>query len=348
MKPSFRIVADSRDITALINDRLLLLRTSDKPGMESDEFELRIDDRDQAVSLPVRGAKIEVYLGYDQNLARLGSYTVDEVEVTGPPDTITIRGKASDMRGSGKTTRSGSWEGVPLAQIVRDVAARNGWTPVCSVQTKVARIDQNNESDFNFITRLARQYDCTAKVADGKLLVMPRQAGQSASGKALAMITITRADISRYSFKLGDRGSQKAVKTKHRDKKSGALAVIELSNNEAPAGLPAVHTDRHIYPDKGAAEQAAKARLAAFNRSTAGVRLEMVGRTDLFAERRINAQGFKAGLDGEYRSTAWSMCSRRPGGPPRSSAMAASRARPRPLAKEKEKKPLKVVEVQPR
>ena len=140
MKPSFRIVADSRDITALINDRLLLLRTSDKPGMESDEFELRIDDRDQAVSLPVRGAKIEVYLGYDHNLARLGSYTVDEVEVTGPPDTITIRGKASDMRGSGKTTRSGSWEGVPLAQIVRDVAARNGWTPVCSVQTKVARM----------------------------------------------------------------------------------------------------------------------------------------------------------------------------------------------------------------
>ena len=26
----------------------------------------------------------------------------------------------------------------------------------------------------------------------------------------------------------------------------------------------------------------------------------MPGRTDLFAERSINAQGFKAGLDGEY------------------------------------------------
>ncbi|SPO54314.1 Phage late control protein (fragment) [Pseudomonas sp. JV551A1] len=61
-----------------------------------------------------------------------------------------------------------------------------------------------------------------------------------------------------------------------------------------------MHTDRHIYPDKTAAEQAAKARLAAFNRSTAGVRLEMAGRTDLFAERTINAQGFKVGLDGEY------------------------------------------------
>ncbi|CAM3806356.1 putative baseplate hub protein [Pseudomonas reidholzensis] len=301
MKPTFRIVADKKDITALINDRLLLLRTSDKPGMDSDEFELRIDDRDQAVTLPVRGAKIEVYMGYsEQALARLGSYTVDEVSVTGPPDTISIRGKASDMRGSGKTTRSGSWEGVPLAQIVRDVAARNGWTPVCSVQTKVPRIDQNNESDFNFVTRLAKQYDCTAKVAEGKLLVMPREGNESASGKTLPKLTISRADVSRYSFRLGDRGTQQAVKTKHQDPKTGAMQVIELGNDDAPDGLPGVHTDRHIYPNQSAAKQAAKARLAAFNRSTAAVRLEMAGRTDLFAERRIDAQGFKSGLDGEY------------------------------------------------
>lgn len=301
MKPMFRIVADGNDITALINDRLLLLRTTDKPGMESDEFELRIDDRDQLVTLPKRGGKIEVHLGYaGQGLARLGSYTVDEVEVTGPPDTITIRGKASDMRGSGKTTRSGSWENVPLAQIVRDVAARNGWTPICSVQTKVARIDQNNESDFNFITRLAKQYDCTAKVGDGKLLVMPRNGNQSASGKALSAVTLTRADVSRYSFRLGDRGTQQAVKTKHQDPKTGVLKVVELGNDESPDGLPAVHTDRHIYPNESAAKQAAKARLSAFNRSTAAVRLEMAGRTDLFAERQINAKDFKPGLDGEY------------------------------------------------
>ncbi|ORL68355.1 late control protein [Pseudomonas putida] len=301
MKPMFRIVADGKDITALINDRLLLLRTSDKPGMESDEFELRIDDRAQAVTLPSRGAKIEVFLGYGaQAMARLGSYTVDEVEVTGPPDTITLRGKASDMRGSGKTTRSGSWEDVALAKIVSDVAARNGWEPGCTVQTKVPRVDQRNESDFNFITRLAKQYDCTAKVANGKLVVLPRQGGQSASGKAIGTVTISRADVSRYSFRLGDRSTQKAVKTQHQDKATGKLNVVELGNDDSPTGLPGVHTDRHIYPNKSAAEQAAKARLAAFNRSTAAVRLEMVGRTDLFAERTINAQGFKSGLDGEY------------------------------------------------
>ncbi|OLF55251.1 phage late control D family protein [Pseudomonas chlororaphis] len=349
MQPTFRIVADGADITALINDRLLLLRTTDKPGMDSDEFELRIDDRAAAVALPARGAGIEIYLGYvGQALARLGRYTVDEIEVSAPPQTMVIRGKASDMRGSGKTTRSGSWEGVPLSQIVRDIAARNGWTPVCPVQTKVDRVDQRNESDFNFITRLARQYDCTAKVADGKLLVLPREASQSASGKAIGVITITPADVSRWQFRLGDRSAQKAVKTQHQDKKTGKLEVVELGNDDAPSGLPGVHTDRHIYPNKSAAEQAAKAKLAAFNRTTASVRLQMPGRTDLFAERLINAQGFKQGLDGQYLvdsveqsfdASGWSTAVECNGGK-KGKAKAKGK-------KKKSDKPLKVVDVKP-
>ena len=301
MTPMFRIVADGSDITRMINDRLLLLRTSDKPGMESDEFELRIDDRDGAVTLPARGASIEIFLGYaGSSLFREGRYVVDDIEVSGPPSTLVIRGKASDMRGSGKTTRSGGWEGDSLATIVSTIARRNGWEPACQVATIVPRADQLGESDFNFVTRLAKQHDCTAKVADGKLIVMPRQGGLTASGKTLGVVTITKADVSRYSFQLGDRSNHKTVKTKYQDKATGKLKVISLDNDDSPDGLPPVHTDRHIHPNKTAAEQAAKARLSAFNRSTASVRLEMPGRSDLFAERMISAQGFKDGLDGEY------------------------------------------------
>jgi len=91
MTPAFRIVADGADITQRINDRLLQLKTTDKPGMESDEFELRIDDRDGAVVLPPRGASIEIFLGYTETkLTRIGRYIVDEIELSGPPDTLVI------------------------------------------------------------------------------------------------------------------------------------------------------------------------------------------------------------------------------------------------------------------
>ncbi|QXH45756.1 late control protein [Pseudomonas xanthosomatis] len=301
MKPVFSIQADGKDITALINDRLLLMRTTDKPGLEADEFELRIDARDGALALPARGALLAVHLGYaGQALSLLGRYTVDEVELSGPPDTLVIRGKASDLRGSGKTIRSGSWEGATLQRIVADLAARNGWQAVCSVATLIPRIDQYSESDFNFITRVARQYDCTAKLANGQLLVLPRQAGKSASGQALGVVTLQRSEVSQWQFRLADRTTHKAVRTRHQDSASGRLQAVELGNEQAPDGLQPVYTDRHLYPNRAAAEQAARARLASFNRDTASVRLDLPGRTDLFAERSIEVRGFMAGLDGAY------------------------------------------------
>lgn len=301
MQPQFRIVADGNDITTLINQRLLLLRTSDKPGMQSDDFELRIDARDGALALPSRGASIEVHLGYaGQPLTRLGRFTVDEVELSGPPDTLVIRGKASDLCGSGKTTRSGSWEALPLQRIVSEIAARNGWQAVCPLTVLVARVDQYAESDLAFITRLARLYDCTAKLANGQLLVLPRQAGKSASGKPLGVVTLDRSMVSKWQFRLDDQQTHKAVRTRHQDPASGALQVVEVANSAVSPDDQPVHTDRHVYPNRAAAEQAARARLASFNRGTASLRLEMVGRTDLFAERSIETSGFCAGLDGLY------------------------------------------------
>lgn len=300
MKPTYRIVADGVDITKLINDRMLMIRTVDKPGVDADDFELRIDDRDGAVVLPKRGANMAVYLGYEgEKLTLIGRYTVDTIEVSGPPDTIAIRSKSSDTRSSAKTTRSGSWEGVSLASIVTDIAKRNGWTPECSVPTTVERADQLGESDLNYITRLAKQYDCTAKVADGKLIVLPRQGGKSASGKTLPVLVIRRSDVSRWQFRFDDDSVKKAVKATYQDKK-GELVTLELDNDAEPDGLPPIHTDRHIHPNKTAAQAAAKARLAGFNRSTAAVRLEMPGRTDVFAELEIDAREFKDGLDGGY------------------------------------------------
>ncbi|MCE5991888.1 contractile injection system protein, VgrG/Pvc8 family [Pseudomonas sp. 5FOS] len=302
MQPQFRIHADGKDITALINDRLLLLRSTDRPGMESDDFELRIDARDGTVAVPARGALIEVHLGYaGQPLTRLGRYTVDEVELLGPPDTLVIRGKASDLRGSGRTIRNGSWEAVPLQRIVAEIGARNGWQAICPVSTLVPRVDQVNESDFNFITRLARQFDSTAKVANGQLLVLPRQSGQSASGKSLGVVGIARGEVSQWYFRLDDKAARKAVRTRHLDVASGEVRTIELVNDEAAEGQRPVHTDRHLYPNRAAAEQAARARLASFNRDTAHVRLDLPGRTDLFAERSIDLQGFVDGLDGQYQ-----------------------------------------------
>ena len=300
MQPAFRIVADGADITPLVSDRLLDLQLTDKPGLESDTFELTIDDRDGAVSLPRRGAALEVFLGYSgAPLVRMGRYVVDTLSFSGAPDTLVIRGKSGDMRGQGKTSRSSAWENASLASIVAELAARNGWRAACDVQTLIARAEQIRESDFHFITRLARLQNCTAKLANNSLLVQPRQAGRSASGQALEIPLLGRGDLSAFRFTLDDRRVVSAVRVPYRGA-DGVQREVRVSNADAPSQVAAEHCDRHPQPDEASARQVASARLAEFNRGSADVQLEMPGRADLFAEQTVELQGFKAGLDGRY------------------------------------------------
>ncbi|MCP3959265.1 MAG: late control protein, partial [bacterium] len=100
MRPAFLILADSVNITALVADRLVDLVITGKAGVKSDRLVLVIDDRDERLELPETGAKLEVSIGYRESvLARMGSYVVDGIEVSGQPRLLSINATAADMTG---------------------------------------------------------------------------------------------------------------------------------------------------------------------------------------------------------------------------------------------------------
>ena len=278
------------------------LDLTDRAGLQSDECEIRLDDRDDRIAFPRKGALLRISLGWEgQGLSFMGAYTVDEIEFSSPPRTLVIRGKPADMAGLAKNPRQHAWENVPLSQIIREVAARNRWQAVCSITTTVPRADQVGESDLNFLTRLARQYNATATLKDRKLVVLPRADGKTASGKSLPVVRLAPNEVTSYRLTFPDRGSVGAVKAQAHDTKTGKKIDIVIPNPDAPVGSSsATYTDRHIYPNASAAKAAAKAKLAGMNRQTASGQLELRGRADLAAEKSVELQGFKQEVDGTY------------------------------------------------
>lgn len=94
MRAIFQVVANGDDITRVIQDRVLQIQTTDKPGLEADECEIELDDRDGKVRFPPKGATLKISLGWEgQGLSMLGEYAVDEIVLRGPPATIIIRGR---------------------------------------------------------------------------------------------------------------------------------------------------------------------------------------------------------------------------------------------------------------
>ncbi|MBI3146475.1 MAG: late control protein [Pseudogulbenkiania sp.] len=285
------------DITATLADRLISLRITDKAGLDSDELEISIDDRDGAVSLPARGAMLDVSLGYaETGLTRIGQYRVDEVESSGPPQMIVFRGRPANMSGQIKLPRRHSWEGVALEQVVKDIAARNKLKAVCKVKATVARADQMNESDLHFLTRLAAQYDGTATVKGGQILVLPRGGqAKSVSGKTLSTLVLYRKDIRSWSFKSSDRNAAGGAVVRHHDKKTGKTLSTLVPNPDNPDAPPRVV--RHTAANKGAAGAAAKAASSRAARSEITLSITLAGRADVVAERKLRTVGIKDGVD---------------------------------------------------
>ena len=86
MRPDWRILIDGQDRSEAFRARLLSLTITDESGYYSDTVSVRLDDRDGRIVLPRLGVEMVVQLGYEEiGRVEMGRYTVDEIELSGPP-----------------------------------------------------------------------------------------------------------------------------------------------------------------------------------------------------------------------------------------------------------------------
>lgn len=296
MQIAYKIVADGANITALIADRLLSAEITDQAGVKSDRLTLVIDDRDQRLEMPKTGAKIEVSLGYvGKALVRMGSYVVDEVDVTGPAREITIRANAADMTGGIKAPKERSWHEKTLGDVVRTVAQDNGLTPAIAADLaarQLGHVDQT-ESDMQLLQRLCADQGATCKIADGRLVVATRAGGKAATGSDLPPAIISADDCESWSATLADRSKYKSVKAYwHKVTNANRTGVVSGS------GYPQL-TLKNTYATEDEAKRAADSKFKALERGSSKVSInDLVGDPTMSAELPATLVGFRAGVDG--------------------------------------------------
>jgi len=132
--PQFVITANGADISDKINSRLISLRYSDSAGFDSDSLEFTISDgiESSPVEMPNTGAEIELSLGYDLRVVKMGRFIVDEVTREGWPETISVRARpASFDKGKNgekqlQTQRNKKHEKETFGKLVENIAKTNG------------------------------------------------------------------------------------------------------------------------------------------------------------------------------------------------------------------------------
>ena len=298
-KPAFRIVADGKDITAQISDRLVSLRVTDEAGQVSDSLEITVDDREKRMPLPRTGAWIRVWLGYStdgQLPVYMGAYAVDDCDMSCGPRSMVIRASAAATAPElMKEQRSQSWHQTTLGQVVTTIAQRNSLTPVVKgnlASVEIKHEDQTSESDQAFLTRLAERYKATIKPADGKLVVQPR-----GSGEGLDDFTITEKEVTSWRANVKNRGAYGEVAVRYVDRQTQKEKIAKTG--QAKGKLPTFE-EKQVAKSKEDAEKQAASRLQSLTSGEVRISLTLPGRPKASAEGLITLKDFRPEVDGTW------------------------------------------------
>ncbi len=298
--PAWRVTLDGQDLTARFAPRLISLTLSECRGDEADQLDLVIRDNDGRMALPRRGVQLQVSLGWqDRGLFNKGTFTVDDVEHSGPPDIITIRARSADLTGAVRSRKERSWHDTTLGAILGTIASEHSLKVSIApglAGVAIPHLDQANESDVNLLTRLGKRFDAVATIKAGTLIFSPIGAGVTASGAELPTLQITRESGAQHRYNVADREKYTGVRAYWGDRNAARRKAVLVGTAENEKKLQAT------YATEQEATQQASAEFKRLERGSATMSYTLaLGRADISPEQMLTVSGFKNEIDG----TGW-------------------------------------------
>lgn len=230
-RATLTLIYEGHDISQDIAPGLLSFSFTEKADGESDDVQIEISDRDrkwQETWIPQRGHTMRPSIvcrnwfeDGDMLTLDCGLFQVDEVEFSFDEiDKVTIKGIPGAVKpsivGQKKTT---GWQDRTLEQIAGDIAARGGLSLVYKGSTvPFSRIEQRQEPDLAFLSRLGTENGFRVKAADGKLIVI-----EGKLADAMSPLELNRQLGSSFRVRIKSEGVYKGSKETYHDPQTGNL-----------------------------------------------------------------------------------------------------------------------------
>lgn len=291
--PIWRVTLDDMDISSRFAPRLISLSINECRGGEADQLDIVLSDHDGLLQVPHRNAKLRVLLGWQATgLIDKGTFLVDEVEFSGPPDQITLRARSADMTSALRTRNERSFHKTTIGVIVETIAKAHGLEPVVGAgmkAVKVDHIDQTNESDVAFLNRIGKRYDAVATIKDNKLLLVPIERGRSASGQEMPTLTLSRQDGDGFRYHVSNRDTYTGVRAFWQDKEGGKRRSVM-------AGVIGnAKRMREVFASEQDALDNARAEWKRLQRGVATLQFDLAyGRPDLAPQTKLRFPSMKS------------------------------------------------------
>lgn len=296
LKPVYQVLLNGRDLSPIIQPRLVDLTVSLHRGNEADQLDIRLEDADGQLAIPEKGETVSIAMGWQGGLiVDQGDFIIDEIEHSGAPDVLTLRGRSADFREKLKIRRTRSFDKKTLQQIINEIAhAHQLETRIDDQlgQETIPHIDQTNESDLAFLTRLGQRLDAIATIKKNKILFFPKDAAVNARGEALTPLNLSRSDGDQHSYHIALRDAYTGVQADWYDVTIARRQTLTVGASDTAKCLATTFKTRRD------AEIAARAEWQRLQRGSASFKLTLsLAHPDIAPQTPLTVTGFKPLID---------------------------------------------------
>lgn len=311
-----RIVYNKEDISEQIAPFLDSFDFKDSADSIADDMSLSLEDRKELWEsdwFPDKGATLKASLIFTNWSTEvdveipIGIFEVDEIEVSGLPHKVKIKAVSvpgnNELRGAKKNR---AWEKVKLSAIAKEIADRAGIGLYLNMRDdeEIERLEQKDESDLAFLTRVAKEKGYGVKLSDSQLDVYYIPDLDNLD----PVLTIKKAatKIKSYSFRSKTRDIYKACHVKYENAKKGQTIEYTFEDASKKDGqILEVHKE---VADVAEAEKLAKGELREKNKDEVTGRIALTGAVNnslLMAGLTVQVEDFHK-FDGKYLITSTS------------------------------------------
>ena len=307
-RATVRLSIAGSDASSAIAPSLISFTWTDQASDKADGLCVSLADRDrlwQGAWMPRKGDPLTASLVVadwfapgDNFTLPCGAFEVDEIECSGPPDVIRIKGVSTPVSGAlRREKKTQSFENTTLAAIAAQVAAGGGLSPLYQAPAiRIPRVDQREESDLAFLRRQAAKYGLNLKISDSQLIIFSGR--QYDSKPPVATLRRGESWISRHSFRTQAHEQFKDCEVSYWEpEKKEQLTQTFRAPGKPPSGQTLKINERMTSLDE--ARTVAQHRLRQKNKHEVEGSLDLAGDPRLLAGCTATVQGYGA-YDGTY------------------------------------------------
>lgn len=245
-KPFYLLLANGSLVGLSLGKDIKSISFTDQEGTHADKVTITVVSPDYIK--PKKGDELILFFGYDGvPFMPCGIFTVDGSRRI-DNRVLVVRATGVNFKGKIKEKKSKTFEKTTLKDIVALKAKENGLASKCDFKVKIKHLTQTNQSDLDFLKKLADEYNAIFTIKNRTLIFVKKK-------QTLPMFTFDAESVANIDIEETSKKEFKACECKYHDHKKNKEIKVKVGN-----GKPILHFTGS-FKDKTEAKIKAKAKL---------------------------------------------------------------------------------------